>query len=303
MTDDISSEKELKLKINEIRSQIARDEKELKSLFNELRLHRTNIEELKEKRNNLNNQVKEMVVKARDLRKKRDEINTNISELKVLRNEQLSITQQVSEEISKLKAERDTLNQVSKGTVDILSKAYKMELDTLLNADVPLQHEINLFDKLMQLQERLIAALKADSIHKKMQKTYDENLLSQSDGKIGTDIKELANISQQHHIEMVDLYKTIDEIRKDADLAHSQIKEKFAVTGPLRAKIDPLKNKMLEEREELNVYLEKLNVIQLEKDERKLHDQRIVAKEKLEKTGKMSLQDLKVLMENGDLNL
>ena len=50
MTDTAStSEKDLKLKVNELRTQITRDERELRSLFNELRLHRTNMGELKEK--------------------------------------------------------------------------------------------------------------------------------------------------------------------------------------------------------------------------------------------------------------
>lgn len=300
---DTSSEKELKTKVNGIRARITHDEKELKNIFNELRLHRTNIGELKEKRDSLNSQVKDMVDKARDLKDKRDGINANISKLKNVRNEQMMATQQVSEEISKLKVERDALNKISKGTVDFLSKTYVIELNTFLNADIPLQYEIDLFSKLIKLKERLEAALKADSIHKKMQQIYDENLSQQPEENVGTNIRELATFSQEHHVEMIDLYKKIDEMRKDADLTHSQIKEKFVVTEPLRAKIDPLKKRIAEEREELNIYLEKLNDIQLVKDEKKQQEQRIVAKEKLEKTGKMSLHDLKVLMENGDLDL
>lgn len=306
MTDASSiSEKDLKLKVNDLRTQIARDEKELRSLFNELRLHRTNMGELKEKRDALNSQVKEMVTKARELKGKRDEVNAKISELKNIKNARMSASQQASDAIAKLKAERDALNQVSRGTVDIISKAYFAELDTFLNADVPLQHEIDVFGRLLQLDERLRAAMQADEVHKKIQETYDSTM-SQQPGtgeNIGSTIKELADISQQHHTEMIDLYKKIDEMRKDADLCHAQIKEKFGVTEPLRARIDPLKQRISLLRDELNSYLEKLNDIQLVKDEKKQQEQRIVAKEKLEKTGKMSLQDLKVLMENGDLEL
>lgn len=306
MTDTSSiSEKDLKLKVNELRTQITHDERELRSLFNELRLHRTNMTELKEKRDALNAQVKEMVTKARDLKEKRDAINTKISELKNVKNARISASQQISDEITKLKAERDALNQVSRGTVDMISKAYAAELDTVLNADVPLQHEIDVFGRLLQLEERLKAAMKADEVHRKIQETYDA-AVSQHAGSgenIGSNIKELAEISQQYHVEMIDLYKKVDEMRKDADLCHAQIKEKFGITEPLRAKIDPLKLRISQLRDELNGYLEKLNDIQLIKDEKKQQEQRVVAKEKLEKTGKMSLQDLKLLMENGDLEL
>lgn len=306
MTDASSiSEKDLKLKVNELRTQIARDERELRSLFNELRLHRTNMGELKEKRDSLNSQVKEMVSKARELKGKRDEVNTKISELKDVKNARISAGQQASDEITKLKAERDALNKVSRGTVDIISKAYSAELDTFLNADVPLQHEIDVFSRLMHLEERLRAAMKADEVHKKIQETYDATMSQQTGPgeNVGSTIKELAEVSQQYHLEMVDLYKKVDEMRKDADLCHAQIKEKFGVTEPLRARIDPLKQRMSQLRDELSGYLEKLNDIQLVKDEKKQQEQRVVAKEKLEKTGKMILQDLKVLMENGDLEL
>lgn len=306
MTDASSiSEKDLKLKVNELRTQITRDERELRSLFNELRLHRTNMAELKEKRDGLNSQVKEMVARARELKEKRDEVNVKISELKNVKNARISASQQASDEIAKLKAERDTLNQLSRGTVDIISKAYSAELDTFLNADVPLQHEIDVFARLLQLEERLRAAMKADGVHRKIQETYDATMSQQAGNgeNIGPTIKELADISQQYHVEMVELYKKVDEMRKDADLCHAQIKEKFGVTEPLRAKIDPLKLRISQLRDELNGYLEKLNDIQLVKDEKKQQEQRVVAKEKLEKTGKMSLQDLKVLMENGDLEL
>ncbi|WP_370574306.1 coiled-coil protein [Methanomethylovorans sp.] len=306
MTDASSiSEKDLKLKVNELRTQITHDERELRSLFNELRLHRTNMGELKEKRDGLNSQVKQMVAKARELKEKRDEVNARISELKNVKNAKISASQQASDEISKLKAERDMLNQVSRGTVDIISKAYSAELDTFLNADVPLQHEIDVFGRLLQLDERLRAAMKADEVHRKIQETYDATMSQQAEPgeNIGSTIKELAEISQKYHVEMIELYKKVDEMRKDADLCHAQIKEKFGVTEPLRARIDPLKLRISQLRDELNGYLEKLNDIQLVKDEKKQQEQRVVAKEKLQKTGKMSLQDLKVLMENGDLEL
>jgi uncharacterized coiled-coil DUF342 family protein len=306
MTDASSiSEKDLKLKVNELRTQITRDERELRSLFNELRLHRTNMGELKEKRDSLNSQVKEIVARARELKEKRDGVNTKISELKDVKNARISAGQQVSDEIGKLKAERDALNKVSRGTVDIISKAYSAELDTFLNADVPLHHEIDVLGRLVQLEERLKAAMKADEVHKKIQETYDAAVSQQfgSGENIGSTIKELAEISQQYHLEMIDLYKKVDEMRKDADLYHAQIKEKFGVTEPLRARIDPLKQRIAQLRDELSSYLEKLNDIQLVKDEKKQQEQRVVAKEKLEKTGKMSLQVLKVLLENGDLEL
>ena len=82
---------------------------------------------------------------------------------------------------------------------------------------------------------------------------------------------------------------------------HAQIKEKYSASAPLRAKIDPLKAKIEQLREELKTYLDRSKEIQLVKDEKKQDEQHVVAKEKLNKTGRLSLQDLKVLMDKGDI--
>ncbi|MBN2489002.1 MAG: phosphoserine phosphatase, partial [Methanosarcinaceae archaeon] len=76
---------------------------------------------------------------------------------------------------------------------------------------------------------------------------------------------------------------------------------KYATFGPLRNKIDPLKVKTSQLREELSVYIDKLNDIQLVKDEKKIDSQHTVAKEKLKKKGRLSLKELGVLMDKGDL--
>ena len=300
---DVSSmpEKDLKAKVNELRTQISHNERAVRSVFNELKLHRTNNDELKEKRDKLNSQVKELASKARELKGKRDEANAKIAELKTKRNELQTENQKVADEISGLKAKRDELNKLSRGSVESLSKAYASEIDTLLNADIPLKHEIDLFGKLLDLEGRLDAAYAANEAHRKVQEIYDSSMNVSSGGDVSKQIRELAQQSQEYHLEMLDSYKTVDQLRKEADMYHSQIRENYAVTAPLREKIDPLKEKISQLRDELNIYLEKLNDLQLAKDEKKKDEQHVVAREKLDKSGRLSLEDLKVLMEKGDI--
>ncbi|WP_094227933.1 coiled-coil protein [Methanolobus psychrotolerans] len=305
MTDvDVSSisEKDLKNKVNDLRTQISHNERELKAIYRELKLHRTNTDDLKEKRDNLNSQVKSLMSKARDAKSKRDSINARIAALKSSRNEANEKTRMFSDNINELKTKRDDLNKLSKGSVETLSKAYAADLDLFLNADIPLKHEIDVFSRLLDLKERLGAAFDANDIHQKLMKTYDASKdVFESRDDFGNEIGKLAEESQKHHLEMIGLYNQVDELRKAADTAHLQISEKYSVTAPLREKIDPLKSKIALLRDELGIYLEKLNDIQVEKDDRKQEEHLVVAKEKLEKSGRLSLEDLKVLMEKGDL--
>ncbi|MBW6470899.1 MAG: phosphoserine phosphatase [Methanosarcinaceae archaeon] len=296
------TERELKEKVNSIRTQIDQNERSLKSIFRELKLHRTDTTDLKEKRDALNAQVKELVSKAHDHKIKRDDANQNIASLKTERSGIQAATQKVVDEISHMKTERDNLNKLSKGSVESLSKAYAEELDKLLNADIPLKHEIDIIERLTQLEERLGAAFSANEVHKKIIESYDSSKgIYDTGDNVSDQIRSLAKESQEHHLGMLELYKTIDELRKEADMYHAQINEKYSLSAPLRAKIDPLKAKIEQLREELNVYLERSKEVQLVKDEKKQDEQHVVAKEKLNKTGRLSLQDLKVLMDKGDI--
>ncbi|TGC11410.1 coiled-coil protein [Methanolobus halotolerans] len=304
MTGDIStmSEKELKNKVNELRTQIGQHDRELKSIYRELKLHRTNMDELKAKRDELNSRVKELVKKAREAKSKRDAFNERISALKASRSEIEGQKNKCTTEISELKNKRDNLNKLSKGSVDTLSKAYVADLEVFSNADIPLKHEIDLFERLVTMKERLDAAFDANKVHQKLVEAYESSkdvFTTHTDA--GNEIHELAEQSQKYHLEMIEIYKQVDEIRKDADLAHSQITAKFAVTAPIRERIDPLKAKISQLREELDVQLEKLDDINLEKNEKKQEEHLTVAKEKLDKNARLSLEDLRILMEKGDI--
>ncbi|MDP2217979.1 MAG: phosphoserine phosphatase [Methanolobus sp.] len=303
MTDvSTMTEKELKNKADELRTELSHLDRELKSIYKQLKLHRTNMDDTKARRDELNSRVKGLVAKARDAKSKRDSLNARISSLKSSRNEVDDKKRQCSGEISDLKNRRDSLNNLSKGSVETLSKAYFADIDTFLNADIPLKHEIDLFERLVLMKDRLDAAFDANEVHKKLVEAYESSKDVFASGEdLGGEIHQLAEQSQKYHLEMIDLYKQVDELRKQADLAHSEISSKIAVTAPLRERIDPIKAKMALLRDELGIYLGKLEDIHLEKDEKKQEEHLVVAKEKLDKNARMSLQDLKVLLEKGNL--
>ncbi|HJH31634.1 MAG TPA: phosphoserine phosphatase [Methanosarcinaceae archaeon] len=296
------TERELKEKINATRTKIDQNDRSLKSIFRELKLHRTDTTDLKEKRDGLNSKVKELVPVARDHKSKRDDANKKIADLKIQRSGIQVETQKVVDDISQMKVKRDDLNNLSKGSVESLSKSYAFELDKLLNADIPLKHEIDIIERLTQLGERLGAAFSANEVHQMIIERYDSSKGIYNTGDdISDQIRSLAKESQTHHLEMLGIYKTVDELRKEADMYHAQIMEKYSSSAPLRAKIDPLKAKIEQLRNELSDYLERSKEVQLVKDEIKQDEQHIVAKEKLNKSGRLSLQDLKVLMDKGDI--
>ena len=303
-TADLSdlNERELKNKVNELRNRIEKSERQLSSVFKELKIHRTDIEELKEKRDSLNQQVRERVRKAQELRKKRDEINDQISEYKEKRGSVNSKTQDLFSGIAELKEKRDEYNRRSHGSVDSLSKAYSAELEAFFDKELPLAVEIKIYQKLNDLGKRLESARKANELHAQIQESYTESKeIHQEGDELHEKIQVLSDESQACHLEMLENFKAADEIRKEANMYHAQLTDKFSSINAIKEKIDPLKKGIASTRKELSLYLDRLKDVQLTKDEHKVSQKHSTAREKLQKNARMSLEDLKLLIEKGDV--
>jgi uncharacterized coiled-coil DUF342 family protein len=302
-TADLSNlnERELKGKVNELRSRIEKSERQLASIFKDLKINRTDIDELKEKRDSLNQQVKERVAKAQEL-SKRDEINKAIGEYKGKRSDVNSKTQELFSGIAGLKEQRDECNKLSHGSVESLSKAYEDELEAFLNKELPLAVEIKIFQKLNDLSKRLYAAKKANELHSQIQDSYKDSKGIHKEGdELHEVIQKLSDESQACHLEMLENFKSADEIRKEANMYHSQLTDKIANINSIKDKIDPLKTSIGNNRKELSLYLDRLKDLQLTKEEHKVSQKHNDARERLQKNARLSLEDLKLLIEKGDV--
>lgn len=297
-------ERELKEKINHLRQQLEQKERELKTIFKDISLHSHGGEELKVKRDGLNAKVKEQSAKASELRKKRDEANARIAELKSQRDQLRLKGKEFGEKIGGLKKTRDELNLTARGRIETLEKAITEELNTFLTADIPLELEINIFNRLIELSGRYEATKKANVIHSEITEEYSKGKEIYTDmDSLHARIQELAQESQKYHEEMIALYKEIDTLRKEADTYHAQVSEKYKGISPLRKKIGALKAEIPKLRDELGVYLEQMKDVQLTKDGQKNMGKREQAKEKFKKDGRLSLEDFRLLVESEDIKL
>ena len=298
------SERELKEKINLLRQRIEQNEREMKTIFRDIALHNQGGNELKAKRDGLNARVKELSPKAAELRKKRDETNAKIAELKSQRDQMRGKGKEFSERIGELKKTRDELNQTARGRSETLEKAYAEELNLFLTADIPLEHEINIFNRLNELTGRLKATKKANELHTEISVEYAKGKEIYTDlDTIHARIQDLAQESQKYHEEMITFYNEIDTLRKEADSYHAQLNEKFKGIAPLRKKVSSLKAEIPKLRDELGAYLEQMKEFQLVRDEQKNVGKREHAREKFKKDGRLSLDEFRLLVESEDIKL
>ena len=296
------SESELKHKINFLRQQIDSKDREIRSLFKEMSLHNKGINELRDNRDDLNKSVKELRATASDYRNKRDEVNKKIAELKQQRNEMLSHQSTYTDKIGELKKTRDDLNKIARGRIEFLNKTYEDQLDKFSNIDIPLEYEQSLFENLHELSSRLEAIHKANIIHNEIGDVYGKVSEFKHDlDTISALIRDLASESQENHLKMLEIYKEVDDTKKESDDYHQRLVEIYKITRPIKDKIDVLKKSLSAIREELDSYLEHMSEIQLDKDKTKEDTKRIAAKEKFDKSGRMSLEDLRLLIENDEI--
>lgn len=311
MTDDSNSpknvsdmtEKELKSHVNLLRQQVDRLNKDIRKSIEEIKLHRGSIDELRNKRDGLNAKVKEYATNASTCRKARDAINQKIADLKKPRNGvQGQISQQRSR-LDQLKAKRDELNSIAKMQTSSLEKAYANELYVFIQADIPLKHEIDSMERLKQLGERLVVSREADVIHSELIPIYKEiRELRKTGDQAYQDIQSLADESQTHHEELLGIYKDLDALRKEANLYHTQLKEKYRIVKPLSKAIDVDKATVERLRDELSTHLDAMKEKPRERESAVVdNDQHEIALEKFKSTGRMSLKELQVLMEHDDI--
>lgn len=311
MTDDSNSpknvsdmtEKELKSHVNLLRQQVDRLNKDIRKSIEEIKLHRGSIDELRNKRDVLNAKVKEYATNASTCRKARDAINQKIADLKKPRSGvQGQISQQRSR-LDQLKAKRDELNSIAKMQTSSLEKAYANELYVFIQADIPLKHEIDSMERLKQLGERLVVSREADVIHSELIPIYKEiRELRKTGDQAYQDIQSLADESQTHHEELLGIYKDLDALRKEANLYHTQLKEKYRIVKPLSKSIDADKATVERLRDELSTHLDAMKEKPRERESAVVdNDQHEIALEKFKSTGRMSLKELQVLMEHDDI--
>jgi len=176
-----------------------------------------------------------------------------------------------------------------------LEKAYAHELYVFTHADIPLKHEIGAYERLKDFGKRLNASREADKTHTELVPMYKQvKELRNNADEIHQSIQSLADESQQHHDELLGIYAELDTVRKEANQYHARLKDEYHIIDPMSKSIDAHKASVTRLQEELSAHIDAL------KDRQKTGgaEECKVAVEKLKTTGRMSLEDLRVLMDN-----
>lgn len=297
------NEQELKKKANALRHEIDARNKKLTELYNTVKLHRFETRDLKKTRDSLNDEIKELSGKLREVKGKRDKLNKAVSDLKKSRATFIKEIKQLSSGIKDSKKIRDELNQSSRSTEELIEKVLGDKLKVLLKEDVSLEDEKKLFSLVLGLSQRIEAARKATKVHEKIVEDV-KNIkgVSAKLDDIGGQLAELTEIADGYHQSVVETYDLIKAKREEANQAHGKLTEKYKSLDPTREKIGSVKEEIAKLRDEITPYNEALEDIRRKREEKKKSELASQAKEKLKTSKRISLDDLKMILDQGGMD-
>ncbi|UCH90258.1 MAG: phosphoserine phosphatase [Thermoplasmata archaeon] len=178
---------------------------------------------LAERRDSLNDKVKNLIKDASEHRKKRDDINIKVKDAKALREKLNREYNATSEEVNRLKKEKLPKGGVPLGKLRAeLKKIEFKQMTSVLTSD----KERELVDMLSQLQgeirEREKLLEKNTEIQSSMKKLKESKEKAEEQHRL---VSTLADQAQQEHESMVTLFEESDKLRREADAAQEKFIE------------------------------------------------------------------------------
>ncbi len=185
--------------------------------------HNKEAREWADKRDELNKQVKEMVVEAKEHKRIRDELNEKVKELKEERKKWNEKAKELSIKLREARSKfipRKDLPNVGKLKKKLRELEFKQQTMVLTPEKERELVELidSLYKKIIEYEKIIEEETKKNKELNELQKQLKE--ARENAEKYHQEIEKLVAEAQEHHNKMVELFEKVDEIRKEADEAH-----------------------------------------------------------------------------------
>jgi len=260
------------------------------------------------KRNHLNEQVKELIVSAKEEREKRDQCNQLISDIKEKKNIFLKELEGFDGQIQRLE---EQLNQsqdkntpqkrrpnISTGRIQKEIQDLEWKLQTTSNLSITEEREI--VDQINRLEQRFREARESDVISRDLKTIY--NRIRDLRGKLRSldrDLRTKAHESRIHHKSMIQAFKNADVFRKQADELHAQFLDAKKQANLIHNEYLTHIREINKTRQFINKNKQKFRQKQNEERREKLKVKTEDAKKKFDQGRKLSFEEFRTLVDKG----
>lgn len=289
------------LKISNIEA-IARDIKQQREEFNR------KVTTIANKRNLLNEQVKELIKTAKEEREKRDNCNKTISEIKEKKiifakevegfQEQANTLDQQLNGAQEKKAQTNRRSEFSARNLrrDIQDLEWKIQT----TSNISISEERELVDRIDRLEQKFREVRETDVLARDLRTIHKRiNAILGNIRRLDNELRSHARESRFHHKTMIQAFKNADVLRKQADELHAQFLDAKKQANSIHNEYLSYIREINRLRQDINKNKQKQRKKQDAQRREKLEEKTEDAKKKFEEGRKLSFEEFQTLIEKG----
>lgn len=267
------------------------------------------VTEIANKRNSLNEQVKELIVTAKEEREKRDQCNDKITALKETKALLLKELEGFEKQAEGLNGQLEGLHGNKGNThsrrVDMSAKKIRHEIQELewkiqTTSNLSINEEREIVEQIARLEQKFREVRETDVISRDL-RTFN-NRIKALKGKIRSldnELRSHARESRFHHKTMIQAFKNADVMRKQADDLHAQFLEAKKQANSIHNEYLNYLREINRIRQDINKSKQKVRAKQDAHRKEKLEEKTEDAKKKFEEGRKLSFEEFRTLIDKG----
>jgi len=291
----------LLLKISNMEA-MARDVKHQREGFNR------KVTEIANKRNLLNEQVKELITTAKEEREKRDKCNEAISAIKEKKNlliKELEGFEKQAETLSEQLAEKQEKTTQNKRRMDFSAKKIRKEIQELewkiqTSSNLSINEEREIVEQIARLEQKFRDVRETDVLSRDL-KTFNTRIkvLRGRLRALENELRSQARESRFHHKTMIQAFKNADILRKQADELHAQFLDAKKQANAIHNEYLSYIREISRIRQDISKSKQKIRAKQDAQRKEKLEERTEDAKKKFEEGRKLSFEEFRTLIDKG----
>ncbi len=296
---DIKKERTL---LNELREK-------RKALINEVREYEAKRAEYREKRTEYNTKAKEAFLAAQKEREERDKINEEVKLEKALRDMSKEDAAKALAELEALEKQMEekgiSLSKAGRNqTKRIMDKINKIELEMETKPDLTKEEEKEYIKELENLYTKLETMASATELKGEMRAIQQRLRMHRNNARAHhKKVTKLAEQSQKHHDRMIELLNESNEYKKLADEQHRLVQEMYDKIREIRAEINKVTKEADAIRKELGEKTSKEKRKEQQDLKKKQEEETLLkatlVKKKYEAGERLGFEEFKMLINHG----
>jgi uncharacterized coiled-coil DUF342 family protein len=291
----------LLLKISNIKA-FARDIKQQREGFNR------KVTSIANKRNMLNEQVKELIKTAKEEREKRDNCNEAISKIKEKKlvllkevegfNEQANRLDQQLNGIQEKKVQPKRKSEFSAKKIRHNIQSLEWKIQTTSNLSITEEREI--VEQIARLEQKFREVRETDVVARDLRTiTSRINVLKARFRGLENELRSQARESRFHHKTIIQAFKNADILRKQADELHAQFLEAKEQANSIHNEYLSYIREINRIRHDISKNKQKHRALQDAQRREKIEEKTEGAKKKFEEGRKLSFEEFRALIDKG----